>query len=171
VPLVSVRFNLELDDSSGPDAATTAEKTSDLTRRGVLRGAAVSGLALPVLAACGGDGEPGTTGQASDGGSAGGGGASVATGDVPVGGGTIVKDADENVFVVTQPAKGEFKAFSGICTHQKCPVTEVAGDEIVCSCHGSRYAVADGSVVGGPAPQPLAELTATVEGDEVVVTG
>lgn len=141
----------------------------DLTRRGMLRGVAACGMALPVLAACGGDAEPGT---ASEGGSVGGsGGASVATADVPVGGGTIVKDADENTFVVTQPSEGEFKAFSGICTHQKCPVNEVAGDEIICNCHGSRYAVADGSVVGGPAPAPLAEVTATVEGDEVVVTG
>lgn len=151
----------------------TADQTSsDLTRRGVLRGVAVSGITLPVLAACGGDAEPGTSGQTSDGGSTGSsGGTSVATADVPVGGGTIVKDADENTFVVTQPVEGEFKAFSGICTHQKCPVTEVAGDEIVCSCHGSRYAVADGSVVGGPAPAPLAEVTASVDGDQVVVTG
>ena len=150
----------------------TAEKTSDLTRRGVLRGAAVSGVALPVLAACGG-GDTGTGASAPETSSGGvaAGGATVATTDVPVGGGTIVKDAEENVFVVTQPAEGEFKAFSGICTHQKCPVTEVAGDEIVCNCHGSRYAVADGSVVQGPAPAPLAEVTATVEGDQVVVTG
>jgi Rieske Fe-S protein len=149
----------------------TDEKTSDLTRRGVLRGAAVSGVALPVLAACGG-GDTGTGASAPETSSgSGGGGASVAAADVPVGGGTIVTDADENVFVVTQPAEGEFKAFSGICTHQKCPVTEVAGDEIVCNCHGSRYAVADGSVVEGPAPAPLAEVTATVEGDQVVVSG
>lgn len=150
----------------------TAEKTSDLTRRGMLRGAAVSGVALPLLAACGGDDATGPA--APESGPGGGGGAgetSVAIADVPVGGGTIIEDAEGSVFVVTQPAEGEFKAFSGICTHQKCPVTEVAGDEILCNCHGSRYAVADGSVVGGPAPAPLPEVTATVEGDEVVVTG
>ena len=150
----------------------TVEKSSDLTRRGVLRGAAVSGVALPVLAACGADdATTGTSAPETSAGGGGAGGASVATADVPVGGGTIVTDDDDNVFVVTQPAEGEFKAFSGICTHQKCPVTEVAGDEIVCNCHGSRYAVADGSVVEGPAPAPLAEVTATVEGDQVVVSG
>lgn len=143
----------------------TVEKTNDLTRRGVLRGAAVTGLAMPVLAACGGDEPPTTAGSGAPGGT------SVAAADVPVGSGTIVTDAEDNVFVVTQPAEGEFKAFSGICTHQKCPVTQVEGDEILCTCHGSRYAVADGSVVEGPAPEPLAELTATVEGDQVVVTG
>jgi len=153
---------------------TADNPTRDLTRRGVLRVAAVSGFSVPVLAACGSDDSTaGNGGSGSPTGGSGGtadGGTSVATADVPVGGGTIVKDG-EAVFVVTQPAEGEFKAFSGICTHQKCPVTEVAGDEIVCNCHGSRYAVADGSVVNGPAPQPLAEVTATVDGDQVVVSG
>jgi Rieske Fe-S protein len=170
--VIGMAVHPEQPDVSAPAGGRLEESSGGWSRRDLVRGAAVSGLALPVLAACGGDAEPGTTGQSSDGGStSSGGGASVAAADVPVGGGTIVKDSDENTFVVTQPAEGDFKAFSGICTHQKCPVTEVAGDEIVCRCHGSRYAIADGSVVEGPAPQPLAELTATVEGDQVVVTG
>jgi energy-coupling factor transporter ATP-binding protein EcfA2 len=37
-----------------------------------------------------------------------------ATADVAVGGGVIVADK----YVITQPVKGEFKAFSAICTHQ-----------------------------------------------------
>lgn len=148
----------------------TVEQPRDLTRRGVIRGAAVSALAVPVLAACGDD-APTTAPSESGAGGAVGGGTNVATGDVPVGSGTIVTDDQDNVFVVTQPAEGEFKAFSGICTHQKCPVTAVEGAEIVCNCHGSRYAVSDGSVVAGPAPAPLTEVTASVEGDQVVVTG
>ena len=44
----------------------------DLSRRGVLRGAAVGGLALPLLAACGSDGGD-VAGSGSTGGSASGG--------------------------------------------------------------------------------------------------
>ena len=90
-----------------------------------------------------------------------------ATSDVPVGGGVILENAD---YVITQPSKGEFKAFGKICTHQKCPVTEIAGGTINCECHGSRFSIEDGSVEDGPATQPLPEAKVTVAGDRVVVT-
>jgi Rieske Fe-S protein len=90
------------------------------------------------------------------------------TSDIPVGGGVIF--APQQV-VVTQPAQGTFKAFTSICTHQQCPVANVADGTINCDCHGSKYAVADGSVVGGPAPQPLAAKQITVSGDSITLTG
>jgi len=93
-------------------------------------------------------------------------GPSIATSEVPVGGGVILEDAD---YVITQPSKGEFKAFSKICTHQGCPVTEVAGDSIVCKCHGSRFSIEDGSVTNPPANKPLAESGTTVSGGKVFV--
>ena len=93
-------------------------------------------------------------------------GPSVAAADVPVGGGVILKDAK---YVVTQPTEGEFKAFSSICTHQGCPVTEVAGGSINCKCHGSKFSIEDGSVTNPPANKPLKESTATVSGDKVYV--
>jgi Rieske Fe-S protein len=83
-----------------------------------------------------------------------------------VGGGVILEDAD---YVITQPSKGEFKAFSKICTHQGCPVTEVTGDSIVCKCHGSRFSIEDGSVTNPPANKPLAESGTTVSGGKVFV--
>jgi Rieske Fe-S protein len=91
-------------------------------------------------------------------------------GDVPVGGGTVL--ADEQV-VVVQPAEGEFKAFSAVCTHQGCPIESVADGEIVCSLtcgHGSRFAIADGSVANGPASQPLPEVQISVDGDNILAT-
>ena len=64
--------------------------------------------------------------------------------------------------VVTQPVPGTFKAFSAVCTHQGCTVNKVAAETIDCPCHGSKYAIADGSVVHDPAPKPLPQRQTTV---------
>ena len=150
--------------------------SSEISRRMMLRGATVGGVALPLLAACGG-GDDGTSGTdsasgsdssgASGSGGGGGGGTTVSAADVPEGGGTIVKDAK---LVVTQPSSGDFKAFSAVCTHQGCIVSKVEKGLITCECHGSQYSIEDGSVQAGPAPKPLPSMTATVEGDQISVT-
>ena len=135
---------------------------SDLTRRGMIRGVAAGGLALPVLAACGdegGDAAPQSTPTASVS-------VSVAAADVPVGGGTILAD---DLVVVTQPTEGEFKAFTATCTHQGCPVNAITDGEIICPCHASHYSIEDGSVISGPAPKALASFPVAVEGDQIVV--
>ena len=74
------------------------------------------------------------------------------TADVPVGGGTVIESAR---IVVTQPAEGDFKAFSAVCPHQGCLVTEVRDEEIICPCHGSRFDITTGDVVAGPATTGL----------------
>jgi len=75
-------------------------------------------------------------------------------------------DAD---YVVTQPQKGTYKAFSKICTHAGCSVSKIVDREIVCPCHGSHFSIEDGSVRSGPAQAPLPESTATVSGANVVI--
>ena len=89
------------------------------------------------------------------------------TSEIPVGGGKIF--APQQI-VVTQPVKGTFKAFSSICTHLSCPVATVANGTINCDCHGSKYAIKDGSVVHGPAPRPLPPKQITVTGDTITET-
>jgi len=150
---------------------------AEVTRRSVVRSVAVGGMALPLLAACGGNdngstgtpagGDSTTSGSTSGGGSGSGSGSSgglVKAADVPVGGGTIIADAQ---VVVVQPTKGDFKAYSAICTHQGCPVNKVEGGQIVCPCHNSHYSIKDGSVVSGPAPKPLASVKIKVAGGEI----
>ncbi|MGW8768744.1 Rieske (2Fe-2S) protein [Streptomyces sp. NPDC055815] len=88
------------------------------------------------------------------------------TSEIPVGGGTVF--AEQKV-VVTQPAAGEFKAFSAICTHQGCTVNKVADGTIDCPCHGSKYRVADGSVAAGPAPRPLPAERIIVSGETITL--
>ena len=69
--------------------------------------------------------------------------------------------------VITQPKAGTFKAFSAICTHQGCAVSTVENGTINCPCHGSEFAIADGSVVAGPAPKPLPAQAIKVSGGSI----
>ena len=78
-----------------------------------------------------------------------------------------MSDAD---FVVTQPAAGEYKAFSKICTHQGCPVEQITDSEIICPCHQSHFSITDGAPVSGPAQEPLPAATVTVSGDNLVIS-
>jgi nitrite reductase/ring-hydroxylating ferredoxin subunit len=144
------------------------EQNEHVTRRTLLRGAAVGGAALPLLAACGGGESDAAGEQSSDSSSSSAAGpATVAAADVPVGGGAVIASAK---VVVTQPKKGEFKAFSAVCTHQGCLVSKIASGRIDCSCHGSEYSIKDGSVEAGPAPKPLPEKTVPVIGDTLTVS-
>jgi Rieske Fe-S protein len=88
------------------------------------------------------------------------------TADIPVGGGAVFAEQD---VVVTQPAAGEFKAFSATCTHQGCTVDKVEGGTIDCPCHSSRFAVEDGAPVAGPANRPLPERAIRVDGQSIVL--
>jgi Rieske Fe-S protein len=88
------------------------------------------------------------------------------TADIPLGGGMVFTDAK---VVVTQPAKGEFKAFSAVCTHVGCLCDKVAGGTIDCPCHGSKFKIANGDVVTGPAKSPLPSRTISVSGGQITL--
>ncbi|MGC5040907.1 Rieske (2Fe-2S) protein [Streptomyces sp. DT190] len=135
--------------------------THETTRRTVLLATGATG-AVALVAACGGDGDSG--GSAATSASASRGRELGTTGEIPVGGGKIFKD--EKV-VVTQPEQGQFKAFSAICTHQRCLLGSVSDGTINCPCHGSRFRIADGSVANGPATRSLPAEKIIVEGDTV----
>jgi nitrite reductase/ring-hydroxylating ferredoxin subunit len=127
------------------------------SRRAVMGGMAGIGIGVPLVAACGG----------SDNASGGPSGPVGKTSEVPVGSGKIFK-ADK--VVVTQPTQGDFKAFSAVCTHQGCVVADIKGEDIDCTCHGSKFSIKDGSVINGPATKPLEKLSATVKNGEISVS-
>ncbi|WP_029138465.1 Rieske (2Fe-2S) protein [Nakamurella lactea] len=81
--------------------------------------------------------------------------------DVPVGGGLVLEPAG---VVLTRPSPGEVHAFSAICTHQGCTVTDVAAGTIRCPCHGSRFDAVTGAVTQGPATVALPAVQVMVSG-------
>ncbi|MFF0303251.1 Rieske (2Fe-2S) protein [Streptomyces sp. NPDC004562] len=134
------------------------------SRRTVVAAVGAAGLAV-ALTACGAEDE--ASGSSTEQGAAAGGGAALAkAADIPEGGGKVF---DAEKVVVSQPAAGDFKAFSTICTHQKCPMTDLKEDTLSCACHGSQFSVLDGSVKKGPATKPLEEKKVSVSGDSITL--
>lgn len=156
---------------------------SSATRRGVLAGVGLVGLA-GAITACGASGSSSSPASAN---TTSGGGATTATvpsasssamhstsgeaataltstSAIPVGGGMIFMS---QLVVVTQPTAGEFKCFSAVCTHMGCTVNKISMGRIDCPCHGSEYSIKDGAVLAGPAPLPLPAKTIKVTGDNI----
>jgi Rieske Fe-S protein len=89
-----------------------------------------------------------------------------AASEIPVGGGKIYTAAR---VVVTQPARGQYRAFSAVCTHVGCIMSEVANGTIDCPCHGSEFKITTGAVVTGPAPAPLPRKQIKIVNGKVVL--
>ena len=155
--------------TESPAAANGESPATGSTRRGLLAGAGLAGIA-GVVAACGGaddaaGGAQENPGSGTGSGAADAGGAVLAkTSEIPVGGGKVFA---EQKIVVTQPAQGTFKAFSATCTHRGCTVGSVADGTIRCPCHGSRFSINDAAVTGGPASRSLPAKEIVVEGDQI----
>ena len=69
---------------------------------------------------------------------------------------------------------GDVFAFTAICTHDGCDVTEWVADEHVlsCPCHYSKFDPKDGGrVKDGPAPRALPQLPLAVADGKLVVAG
>lgn len=74
---------------------------------------------------------------------------------------------DGRAIYVLALADGSYAALSPICTHRGCTV-DVAGDHLLCPCHGSMYD-REGQVMRGPAERALRRFATSLESDELVI--
>lgn len=135
---------------------------SSVARRTVLIAAPMTAVALGAVGCgsddSGGSDSGGSTGSPSQ---ADAGDVLTSTSKVPVGSGLVVGDV-----VVTQATAGDFAAFSTKCPHQGCAVAP-HDDTLDCPCHHSEFAL-DGSLVRGPAMEPLTPVSIQVRGTDIV---
>lgn len=66
----------------------------------------------------------------------------------------------------------EVFATTDICTHEECVISEnfyIEGEEVECTCHGSRFDIKSGENTVPPAAEPLKTYKTKVEGEDVLV--
>ena len=66
----------------------------------------------------------------------------------------------------------EIFATSNICTHEQCELDQnniIEGEEVECTCHGSKFNIKTGAVVQAPAFEPLPVYKTEIRGDEIFV--
>ncbi len=152
----------------GDEARLTRRTALTFGAGGLAGGAALLAGCAPSDASSGSDSADDTSGSGDAGTDSGAAAGTViaSVSDIPVGG-AISASIGSDPVLLAQPTAGEVVAFSAICTHQQC-VVAVEASEFNCPCHGSRFDVATGDVLNGPALQPLESVAVTVDGDDVV---
>ncbi|MFB6183627.1 MAG: ubiquinol-cytochrome c reductase iron-sulfur subunit [Haloarculaceae archaeon] len=65
---------------------------------------------------------------------------------------------------------GGYAAYSKVCTHAGCMVSNEEDHMLVCPCHFGKYDPTKGArVVGGPPPRPLPQLPLTLSADGYLI--
>jgi Rieske Fe-S protein len=72
--------------------------------------------------------------------------------------------------IINRAEQGELHVFSAECTHEGCTVRRLEPNSrtMSCPCHGSVFLI-DGSVIRGPALQPLRAFQFTIRGDALEI--
>lgn len=88
--------------------------------------------------------------------------------DLPEGEAKFFEYAGSSAVLVKTKA-GDLIALSAVCTHLGCIVQwEKEKQDFLCPCHAGQYA-ADGTVLSGPPPKPLAKIPLTVAEGKITV--
>lgn len=148
--------------ASAATSPAATERTGDapITRRALVRNTALAGggaVAAVLLTGCS-DQDAGARKATEP--------FEVSAAEVPVGAGIVLPAHNA---IVTQPVAGEYYAFSAVCTHKGCLVSEVREKGAFCGCHSSYFDISTGEAVSGPAQEPLPKLNVTKQGDNLSI--
>ena len=71
--------------------------------------------------------------------------------------------------VLVRKESGDLIVLSAVCTHLGCIVQwQRERQDFLCPCHAGRY-TADGAVISGPPPRPLARIPFTVANGTITI--
>ena len=74
--------------------------------------------------------------------------------------------------ILIRASEEEYVAYSQKCTHLSCAVYFSAKeDRLECPCHRGFFSVKDGSVLQGPPPRPLPQITLERDGARLLAVG
>jgi len=89
--------------------------------------------------------------------------------DVPIGELKQFNVKEKEIMIINRDNK--FYCLDARCTHAGAPLAEgeLNGDILTCPWHGSRFNITNGSVVRGPAREPLRVYATVTEEDNIYV--
>ena len=73
--------------------------------------------------------------------------------------------------IVVANVEARLYAFNDICTHIGCSLYEgsLDGTTVICPCHGSEFDVTTGTVMRGPARDPIKTYAVQIVGEELQI--
>jgi Rieske Fe-S protein len=86
-------------------------------------------------------------------------------------GGAAIINNSSGPLLIDHPSGTTYNAFSAICTHQGCTISnyDSGSSQFVCLCHGSRYDI-NGKVVQGPASTALQQYQTSFSNNQLLIT-
>ena len=84
-------------------------------------------------------------------------------------GAAALVNSSAGAFLVAHVGQDTFNAMTAVCTHEQCTVSEFGNSTFQCPCHGSQFSTS-GSVVRGPASQPLRRFNTTFANNVLTIS-
>lgn len=82
-----------------------------------------------------------------------------------------INEDHRNPYMLIRLAEDKWKVFEQKCTHLSCSVLYNHDEKVIeCPCHHGFFNPDDGSVIQGPPPRPLPQLTVVIKDDKIFVT-